>query len=249
MHLLRSWCLSFQYDGGRDVHSIGRAGGVCQGLSIVRGLRSLLHGRASLLRGVETKGTDSPLDVDEGVAGDAGQSVDAAQPARDRMTLRRFASVLVGYLAGPLLIGGLLFLAFYGWSIWRFGSLTNGISFVDGAVLIPEEPRLDLGEVPAGTVAEGTFVLRNLTSDPVTVIGGNPSCSCMVLSDMPINIDPMSSASLSVQFAPARIQVGRRSSGRVLLYLNADSPPVVLTATWKAVSGAEANGVRGGQGS
>jgi len=142
----------------------------------------------------------------------------------------------------------LIFLCFCSWSIWRFGNLTNGILYVDGAALIAEEPELDLGDVPLGSVAEGTFVLRNLTSAPVTVVGGNPSCSCMVLSDMPIKIDAMSSASLSVQFAPTKSRVDRRSSGRVLLHLDVDSPAVVLTATWRAVSGAQANGVLGVQG-
>ena len=180
--------------------------------------------------------------------GDSGRSADSAQPARDRLTLRRFASALVAYLAGPLLVALLIFLCFCGWSIWRFGNLTNGILYIDGTALIAEEPVLDLGEVPLGSVAEGTFVLRNLTSAPVTVLGGKPSCSCMLLSDMPIRIDAMSSASLSVQFAPTKSQVGRRNSGRVLLYMDVDSPPVVLTATWKAVSGAQAAGMLGVQG-
>ncbi len=162
-------------------------------------------------------------------AGNVSQSVASSPLAKDRMTLRRLASALTTCHAGPLLVAMLMFSCFYGWSVWRYGSMANGIAVVDGAALIADEPVLELGEIPVGTACKGVFTLTNVTHDPITIVGGMTDCSCAVLGDMPVEVEPMSSIPFSFELSAKPGDLNQHVVRRALLHLNTDSPQLTLT--------------------
>jgi len=133
------------------------------------------------------------------------------------------------FVAGPLAVVFFALLCYSGWSLWRFGSFVDGIAFLNGYVLVAEQKTLDLGEVRVGSEAEGNFVLKNLTSEPITLVGARPECSCMIASDLPARIEPHSTMDFSVRFTPNRREASQTVTHRILLYLDVDSPAVVIT--------------------
>jgi hypothetical protein len=133
------------------------------------------------------------------------------------------------FLAGPLLVAVLILLGFCVWSVWRYGNVTDGIALVNGYVLAAQKPIVELGKIPVGAKVDGIFVLKNLTDHPITILGARPECRCVVASDLPIQVDALSSVSFCLRFVPGENEANQHVTHRALLYLDADSPEIVLT--------------------
>lgn len=132
----------------------------------------------------------------------------------------------------PLLtmfVAGTVCLCFGGWSFLRFGHPLDGLAYLNGVVLKADQP--DLGTVAPGSEVEAVFVVKNLTTNPVSIVGAKPDCACVVGSDLPLTIDALSSARLPVRFTVERGELHKELIRHVLLHLNVDAPPVVLTLT------------------
>jgi hypothetical protein len=135
----------------------------------------------------------------------------------------------IRFLAGPLLVALLILLGFCFWSVWRYGNVSDGIAFVNGYVLVAQKPIVELGKIPVGAKVDGIFVLKNLTDHPITILGARSECRCVVASDLPIQVDALSSVSFCLRFVPGENEVNQSVTHRALLYLDADSPEIVLT--------------------
>ena len=153
-----------------------------------------------------------------------------------RGVLNKWGSACVGFLRGPLLVALLILACGSAWSVWRFGSVRHGIAYLKGYVLIAQNPTVKLGSIPAGTEVEGVFVLKNLTNRPITVLGAKPECTCVMTSDLPMRVDSLSTGRLRFKFAARNNEINQSVAHRTLLYLDVDSPPVVLTLAGDVVS-------------
>lgn len=159
-------------------------------------------------------------------AGHSASSVEAVEGCVDS---RRCFVVAARFLVGPLLVAFVIVLCYSGWSYWRFGSFKDGIEFLSGYRLVAEQSVLDIGKVRVGAETEGNFVLKNLTDKPITIIGAKSDCSCMVISGLPIRVEPRCSTDFAVRYTPLAREGNETVTHRILLYLDIDSPEVVLT--------------------
>jgi hypothetical protein len=167
--------------------------------------------------------------VEQAAIDNCGELANSIRAATGYSVLKRRASACVRFIVGPLLVALLILACYSAWSIGRFGNLTNGIEFLNGSVLIAEKPMLELGKVPVGTEVEGVFVLKNVTNQPIAIVGGKAECSCVITTGFPMQVDPMCSARLSLRFTPRPSDANRRVVHRAVLYLDVDSPAMILT--------------------
>lgn len=89
----------------------------------------------------------------------------------------------------PVIVGIAVVGAFCGvWAFARFGSLRDAWLYMGGARVVIERSALALptGEVGETQVAE--FLLRNLTSEPVKVLGATVSCDCVTTEGLPAEV-------------------------------------------------------------
>ncbi len=123
----------------------------------------------------------------------------------------------------------MILLGYCAWSLWRYGNVTDGIAFLNGFVLVAEKPTLELGDVSVGSKAEGVFILKNLTNQPITILGAKPECPCVVTSELPVQVDRLSSSPFRLRFVPRTQEANQSVAYRTLLYLDVDSPSIILT--------------------
>ena len=115
----------------------------------------------------------------------------------------------------------------FGWGVYRFGSIGMTRAYLSGFVIAAETPVIDLGEVRSGQEVTVEFRLQNLSARPVTILGANSDCGCLVL-DLPKTVNGSEVTSLRVGFAPTSRQEGTQISHTAALTLDTDAPPVLL---------------------
>lgn len=115
----------------------------------------------------------------------------------------------------------------FGWGVYRFGSIGMTRAYLSGFVIAAESPVIDLGEVRSGQEVTAEFRLRNLSARPVTILGANSDCGCLVL-DLPKTVNGSEVTLLRVGFAPTARQEGTQISHTAALILDTDAPPVLL---------------------
>jgi hypothetical protein len=154
----------------------------------------------------------------------------------DRRVLS-FYVLLATVLAGAFLLSIL--------AIWQFGSITNGIAYLQGYSVVPEHSQISVGQVTSGERVNATLQLTNLSSQPVTVVGAQSNCGCIAYDDLPIELPPRSSVGIHSWFEAPRLdsptELPRESSVRHLirLFVNVESPPIVVTLLANIVPGPE----------
>jgi hypothetical protein len=97
-------------------------------------------------------------------------------------------------------LGSLVALALY-----SFGSLGPALGYLRGDRLIPDAYAKSFGTVEQGEVRTINFQLKNMSNQPIRILGGRPSCSCLVVDQLPMTL-PLN--------GECRIRVGVRSSLR-----------------------------------
>lgn len=159
----------------------------------------------------------------------AGQTTVAGPIQSDRTCHTHSNPPCMRFFLGPLLVAGVLFGCFFGWSAWRFGSVANMRAYLTGYPIAADQWRLDVGEVAAGQEANAVFRLRNLTGRAITILGAMPDCSCCVVtSPLPITIAADESVNLAARFHARAIDVDSHVSHRILVHVDVDSPAIVL---------------------
>jgi hypothetical protein len=100
----------------------------------------------------------------------------------------------------------MLFLGFFAYcgimvaASWIFGSWHAAVAWGRNDPVYLIEPFLDLGLHPAGSVVEREFYVRNGSDHPIHLLGGPQSCSCMMVNEFPILVEPKSLKSLHLRF-------------------------------------------------
>lgn len=80
--------------------------------------------------------------------------------------------------------------AFCVFLILTFGSIGAGLAIMRGDLITVEPAVLDIGQAQRGTTRTVSVDLRNLSNQPLTVIGGTSTCKCVVTRELPLTILP-----------------------------------------------------------
>jgi hypothetical protein len=137
------------------------------------------------------------------------------------MKLSKTSTAKTILVSSVRIIVGIAFsiIVFCGWSFLTYGELYKGWLFFSGVRLYAENRMLNLGEIPVGETASGIFQLQNISWKPVAILGIETSCSCIVMSELPLTVPPYKSVAL-----PVMLQTSHQQSGPIeqelLLNLN-----------------------------
>jgi hypothetical protein len=84
------------------------------------------------------------------------------------------------------------------WGISRFGSQAAAVGYLRGEIIHADARIKSFGDQPIDTKTEVSFVLTNLTSRPIKIVGSSTTCSCTIAENLPMTIVPHGSASVNV---------------------------------------------------
>jgi hypothetical protein len=101
-------------------------------------------------------------------------------------------------------------IGFVVWALIQFGSPREAASYIQGDRLLIEPRMAWVGEGLAGEGRQATFLVRNRSNEPVTIVGASSSCTCVLTDRLPIQIPPGEDRSLHVEF-----QLDGKASERV----------------------------------
>lgn len=135
---------------------------------------------------------------------------------------------------------GLAVLVLLGLVTARYGSISAALGVWRGQGLQVDARIKSLGEVSAGQTFSVPFILTNLTSEPVRIVGSRTTCTCTVAEDLlPLDIAPGQRRPIRVSASPRSQRPQFRQS--VQLYTDLPSQPqvtLVIVGTMKAVPSA-----------
>ena len=115
------------------------------------------------------------------------------------------------------------------------------LALIRGETLIVEPAVLEVGEAHEGVSRVLPIRLHNYGNKPIKVIGGNVSCTCMTLTDLPVTVPAKGKVTVRIEvkfrgtkgrfnhsFRFFHDGVEQTTSGRFTGYV---IPPVILSAT------------------
>lgn len=145
--------------------------------------------------------------------------------------------LLVTWIFVPLSIAVVVAGFVAGWATWRFGSLTGAKAYASGYAVWPDSPTSDVGIVAPNETTRADFAIRNLTSQPVTILGAEVSCACTSPVEMPLEIPARSQRELRFS-----VKVFKRQNPQFTetakLFLDTGVPVLVLTITGRVADSA-----------
>jgi hypothetical protein len=146
-----------------------------------------------------------------------------------RMALKRVGTYALGAaltLALGIGLVGMLGRVLYG-SMDALPALARG-----QAVIVEPESR-DLGRVPAGSTVETTFDLINLSDRPVVLNGVGASCTCISVTELPLEIPARARQTFRVRLSASADEAGKRVEQPMALYLSSGGPRVGVRVSVK----------------
>ncbi|MDR1385237.1 MAG: DUF1573 domain-containing protein [Planctomycetaceae bacterium] len=117
-----------------------------------------------------------------------------------------------------------------------YGSLSAGWARLNGYILYVENDTLDFGTISADQTRTGVFRLRNLSQQPVIILGAEADCSCVQSADLPLTVSPGTVIDFPVTFYSSQKDEGSLVRRQLLLNLNVDQPITMLVVRAKVVS-------------
>ena len=134
-----------------------------------------------------------------------------------------------GLVWRAVMVCGGVFLVLGVVTIWiGNGSISAGLARVQGYALVVDSFSKSIGEIPPGTKSEATFLLTNVSSTPVTILGAQTSCRCTTLSDLPLTVPPGERTELRIGVTPSPSDAGTTIRTTSLLYLDVASKRLLL---------------------
>jgi hypothetical protein len=100
-----------------------------------------------------------------------------------------------------------------------YDSPAAALARLRGETLTISDPYLDFGSGKAGDTLEAVSTVRNWSSRPVRLIGGTSDCSCTVLEDLPLTIEPGGSSHLRIEL---KVPVTARGQMTRTVFLQTD---------------------------
>ena len=126
-----------------------------------------------------------------------------------------FKRPIVVWLVFVPLVASVLCGAAAGISVWRFGSLAAGLSYVRGDAVHLETSYFWLGEVSRSETISVPVEIQNLCGEPIRVLGAQSSCYCVVVSDLPVEMGSLSACTIEIQIDPTAEKPGEIFSREV----------------------------------
>jgi len=140
-----------------------------------------------------------------------------------------FAGTARRWLVGTAWVGAVtavLVLIGFSLALVRLGSAAAASAWARGSSThVLAEPVVLEGVAPGTEVSAGLRV-RNVSERPVRVLGGTCDCSCGVLHDLPVLLDPHERREIRITVTTPR-QAGGRFHHKICLYLSSPGPPLV----------------------
>jgi hypothetical protein len=99
--------------------------------------------------------------------------------------MKKHRSFLVGVALGV----GLL-LVLWGATVYQFGTIRNGIRYLQGYNYVVTPTTIDVGEGSRGEKRTTTATVRNLCFTPIRVTGAVTTCNCLTATGLPLTIAP-----------------------------------------------------------
>ncbi len=96
------------------------------------------------------------------------------------------SGILAEQISNVRVVVPVLLLAGIGW----FGSLDAAHGFLLGQTVLVDSANKFAGEVKQSEFVDVSYVLKNLTAEPIRVLGANASCSCIAILDLPATVEP-----------------------------------------------------------
>ena len=113
---------------------------------------------------------------------------------------RSYYSTALRY-AEVFLLASALALCLFWYASWKTGSFQLAWPYLQGQKLVIRPQFLNLGVRPRKSVAESSVEIANIGSQVVTLVGAQPSCGCLTVSEFPIEIPPGTSHTLLLKLS------------------------------------------------
>lgn len=90
-----------------------------------------------------------------------------------------------------------------GVAVARYGSVSAALGALRGQGIVADAHTKSLGTVTVGQTVTLPFTLRNVTSEPIRIVGNRTSCTCTVADDsLPIDLPPRGKRTVRVSVKP-----------------------------------------------
>jgi hypothetical protein len=113
-------------------------------------------------------------------------------------------------------------------ALWQFGSLEVARAYAKGYVVWPDTNVKSLGHVTVGQKLQVGFRLKNLTAQPVQILGCKTTCSCVLAEKLPMVVGSHEATTLTFTISPREGNIGKPFRHNAELYLDTASPELVL---------------------
>ena len=112
----------------------------------------------------------------------------------------------------------------------RFGSARAAVAYFKGYSPCLVAAPLRLGEVKPGARVPALLRVKNVSRKQVTILGGTASCGCVLIEQLPTEVEPGEHRDLRITVrVPSKH--GRRFAYSMLFYLDAPGPPLVANVS------------------
>lgn len=142
--------------------------------------------------------------------------------ARAASQIRSFTRLRSWVIAVSQVLGlSLLFLGLAaGFSLIRFGSIRAGQAWVQGLKIYAENWRIEEDYELKDETKSMNFKIRNISSDPVSILGFRNSCTCTLVDSIPHVIEPNGTIEVNVLIRIDPARSGSKIAGSIWLYAN-----------------------------
>jgi hypothetical protein len=144
-------------------------------------------------------------------------------------------TLVLRFVLGPLLLVGILFVAFCVWSFFSYGDVRTGIAVINGFKLVVRDHTLNVGKVPVNESRLVRFHLKNVSSRPVDILGAWADCGCITTDDLPLTVNSHSEIEFNVSLHTDSGMIVGSLMRQVVPNLSVDQPAVVLAVEFEVV--------------
>ena len=87
-------------------------------------------------------------------------------------------------------IGVVILTALYGYVVLQYGSISIALAAMNGIPLVVSPGTVNAGLMSAGGQVDRNLDVTNLTTEPVDVAYAYSNCNCVIVSGLPVTIEP-----------------------------------------------------------
>ncbi|GAB5444996.1 MAG: hypothetical protein Fues2KO_53450 [Fuerstiella sp.] len=113
-------------------------------------------------------------------------------------------------------------------ALQEFGSAAATVAWLRGDALFLESPEVIVGQLIAGSPRQVQFPIRNLSSEPFSVIGARTDCGCAVAGGVPVRIQPGKVAFLSIRVTPRQQDAGMDFLRTLTIFVDLQKDPISI---------------------